>query len=157
MKKEQFLLSYRNSVLILVLIVAMFARMELPIYAIENEEIKQLEIERQQTLEMIEGLKSSINSVQEDIDDLTIEKNGIQSYIKSLDGQINILTNEILDFESKIEEKITYIEKTRILLEQAKIVCEQQYEAMKLRIRYMYENLVLVHSQCWELPLIIKE
>ena len=101
MKKEQFLLSYRNSMMILLLMVAMFTGMELPIYATENEEIKQLEIERQQTLEMIEGLKSSINSVQEDIDDLTIEKNGIQSYIKSLDGQINILTNEILDFERK--------------------------------------------------------
>ena len=140
MKKEKFLLSYRNSVLILLLMVAMFTGMELPIYASENEEIKQLEIERQQTLEMIEGLKSSINSVQEDIDDLTIEKNGIQSYIKSLDGQINILTNEILDFERKIEEKITCIEETKISLEQAKIDCEQQYEAMKLRIRYMYEN-----------------
>ena len=140
MKKEQFLLSYRNSMMILLLMVAMFTGMELPIYASENEEIKQLEIERQQTLEMIEGLKSSINSVQEDIDDLTIEKNGIQSYIKSLDGQINILTNEILDFERKIEEKIICIEETKISLEQAKIVCEQQYEAMKLRIRYMYEN-----------------
>ena len=140
MKKEQFLLSYRNSVMILLLMVAMFTGMELPIYASENEEIKQLEIERQQTLEMIEGLKSSINSVQEDIDDLTIEKNGIQSYIKSLDGQINILTNEILDFERKIEEKMICIEETKISLEQAKIVCEQQYEAMKLRIRYMYEN-----------------
>ena len=140
MKKEQFLLSYRNSVMILLLMVAMFTGMELPIYASENEEIKQLEIERQQTLEMIEGLKSSINSVQEDIDDLTIEKNGIQSYIKSLDGQINILTNEIFDFERKIEEKIICIEETKISLEQAKIVCEQQYEAMKLRIRYMYEN-----------------
>ena len=140
MKKEQFLLSYRNSVLTLLLMVVMFARMELPIYATENEEIEQLEIERQQTLEMIEGLKSSINSVQEDIADLTIEKNGIQSYIKSLDGQINTLTNEILDFERKIEEKIICIEETKISLEQAKIVCEQQYEAMKLRIRYMYEN-----------------
>ena len=140
MKKEQFLLSYRNSVMILLLMAAMFKGMELPIYASENEEMKQLEIERQQTLEMIEGLKSSINSMQEDIDDLTIEKNGIQSYIKSLDGQINILTNEILDFERKIEEKITCIEETKISLEQAKIVCEQQYEAMKLRIRYMYEN-----------------
>ena len=140
MKKEQFLLGYRNSVMSLLLMIVMLIGMELPIYASENEEIKQLKIERQQTLEMIEGLKSSINSVQEDIDDLTIEKNGIQSYIKSLDDQINILTNEILDFESKIEEKITSIEETKISLEQAKIDCEQQYEAMKLRIRYMYEN-----------------
>ena len=140
MKKERFLLKIRNFVMILFLIVPMFWGKVLPVYASENEEIKQLEIERQQALEMIEGLKSSISSVQENIDDLTIEKNDIQSYINSLDVQINMLTNEISDFESKIEEKTVSIEETKMSLEQAKKVCEQQYEAMKLRIRYMYEN-----------------
>ena len=140
MRKEKFLLKYRNYVMFFLLMVAMLTGMGLPIYASENEEIEQLEIEKQQALEMIEGLKTSISSVQEDIDDLTIEKNDIQSYIKSLDGQINILTNEITAFERKIEEKIVDIEETRISLEQAKEACEQQYKAMKLRIRYMYEN-----------------
>lgn len=140
MEKERFLLKYKKFIAIFPLIVAMVVKMELPIYAFENEEIEQLEKERQQALEMIEGLKTSINSVQKDIDNLTIEKNDIQGYIKSLDGQINILTNEIADFERKIEEKISDIEETRISLEQAKETCEQQYEAMKVRIRYMYEN-----------------
>ena len=53
---------------------------------------------------------------------------------------MNIVTNEISDFESEIEKKIVSIEETKKSLEQAKEVCEQQYEAMKLRIRYMYEN-----------------
>lgn len=140
MGKEQFLLKHKKFVIIVILIVAVVVGMRLPVYASENEKIEQLEMERQQALEMIEGLKSSISSVQKDIDNLTIEKNDIQSYIKSLDGQINILTNEIADFERKIEEKIADIEETRISLEQAKETCEQQYEAMKLRIRYMYEN-----------------
>lgn len=140
MRKEKFLLKYRNYVMFFLLMVAMLTGMGLPIYASENEEMKRLETERQQALEMIEGLKSSISSVQEDIEDLTIEKNDIQSYINSLDGQINTVTNEISDFESKIEEKIVSIEETKISLKQAKQVCEQQYEAMKIRIRYMYEN-----------------
>ena len=140
MEKERFLLKYKKFIAIFSLILAMVGKMEFPIYAFENEEIEQLEKERQQALEMIEGLKTSINSVQKDIDNLTIEKNDIQGYIKSLDGQINILTNEIADFERKIEEKISDIEETRISLEQAKETCEQQYEAMKVRIRYMYEN-----------------
>ena len=140
MEKEQILLKYRNFIVILLLVVSVSIAVRIPVYASENEEIEQLEMERQRALEMIEGLKSSISSVQKDIDNLTIEKNDIQSYIKSLDGQINILTNEIADFERKIEEKIADIEETRISLEQAKETCEQQYEAMKLRIRYMYEN-----------------
>lgn len=140
MEKEQILLKYRNFIVILLLVVSVYIAVRIPVYASENEEIGQLEMERQQALEMIEGLKSSISEVQEDIDNLTIEKNDIQGYIKSLDGQINILTNEITAFERKIEEKIVDIEETRISLEQAKEACEQQYEAMKLRIRYMYEN-----------------
>ena len=140
MEKEQFLLKYIKFVIIFPLIVIMIVGMRLSVYASVNEEIEQLEMERQQALEMIEGLKSSISEVQEDIDNLTIEKNDIQGYIKSLDGQINILTNEITAFERKIEEKIVDIEETRISLEQAKEACEQQYKAMKLRIRYMYEN-----------------
>lgn len=140
MEKEQILLKYRNFIVILLLVVSVSIAVRIPVYASENEEIEQLEMERQQALEMIEGLKSSISEVQEDIDNLTIEKNDIQGYIKSLDGQINILTNEITAFERKIEEKIVDIEETRISLEQAKEACEQQYKAMKLRIRYMYEN-----------------
>lgn len=140
MEKEQILLKYRNFIVILLLGVSVSIALRIPVYASENEEIEQLEMERQQALEMIEGLKNSISSVQKDIDNLKIEKNDIQSYIKSLDGQINILTNEIADFERKIEEKTADIEEARISLEQAKEVCEQQYEAMKLRIRYMYEN-----------------
>ena len=140
MEKEQILLKYRNFIVILLLVVSVSIAVRIPVYASENEEIEQLEMERQQALEMIEGLKNSISSVQKDIDNLKIEKNDIQSYIKSLDGQINILTNEIADFERKIEEKTADIEEARISLEQAKEVCEQQYETMKLRIRYMYEN-----------------
>lgn len=115
---EQILLKYRNFIVILLLVVSVSIAVRIPVYASENEEIEQLEMERQRALEMIEGLKSSISSVQKDIDNLTIEKNDIQSYIKSLDGQINILTNEIADFERKIEEKIADIEETRISLEQ---------------------------------------
>lgn len=140
MKKGYFLFKYGKYVVISFMIATMISGKGLPIYASETEEIKQLEAERQQALEMIEGLKSSISTVQKDIDNLTIEKKDIQSYINSLDAQMNIVTNEISDFESEIEKKIVSIEETKKSLEQAKEVCEQQYEAMKLRIRYMYEN-----------------
>ena len=140
MKKRYFLIIIESFVVILCLLGNIVCGKELPVYASETEEIKQLEAERQQALEMIEELKSSITSVQKDIEHLTIEKNNIQSYINSLDTQMSIVTNEISDFENEIEEKIASIKETKKSLEQAKEVCEQQYEAMKLRIRYMYEN-----------------
>ncbi|MBR5598311.1 MAG: peptidoglycan DD-metalloendopeptidase family protein [Lachnospiraceae bacterium] len=140
MKKRYFLIIIESIVVILCLLGNIVCGKELPVYASEVEELKQLEDERQQALEMIEELKASITSVQKDIEHLTIEKNSIQSYINSLDAQINIVTNEMSDFENEIEEKIVSIKETKKSLEHAKEVCDQQYEAMKLRIRYMYEN-----------------
>ena len=140
MKKRYFLIIIESFVIILCLLGNIVCGKELPVYASETEEIKQLEAERQQALEIIEELKSSITSVQKDIEHLTIEKNSIQSYINSLDAQMSIVTNEISNFENKIEEKIVSIKETKRSLEHAKEVCDQQYEAMKLRIRYMYEN-----------------
>ena len=105
-----------------------------------SEELEKLEDERQQTLEAIDSLKSSISSVQKDINNIKAEKNNIQSYIKQLDKKMTNLANEIADFEVKIEDKITDIEDTKLELEAAKAACEEQYDSMKKRIQFIYEN-----------------
>ena len=104
------------------------------------EELDRLEDERQQTLEAIDSLKNSISSVQKDINSLKAEKNNIQSYISQLDKKMNTLANQIADFEEQIEGKIKDIEDTKEELEKAKIACDEQYESMKLRIQFIYEN-----------------
>ena len=105
-----------------------------------SEELDRLEDERQQTLDAIDDLKSSINSVQQDINSLQAEKNTIQSYINQLDKKMSTLASEIAKFEKQIEEKITDIEETKEELEEAKIACDEQYESMKMRIQFIYEN-----------------
>ena len=105
-----------------------------------SEELDKLEEERQQTLDAIDDLKVSISSVQKDIDSLRAEKNSIQSYINQLDKKMNSLANEISVFEEKIQTKITDIEDTKKALEEAKIACEEQYDSMKMRIQFIYEN-----------------
>ena len=105
-----------------------------------SEELDKLEEERQQTLDAIDDLKVSISSVQKDIDSLKAEKNSIQSYINQLDKKMNSLANEISVFEEKIQTKITDIEDTKKALEEAKIACEEQYDSMKMRIQFIYEN-----------------
>ena len=111
-------------------------------YATENndKELTELENQRQETLEEINGLKSSINKVQKEIDSLKAEKNTIQSYINQLDKKMSNLSSEIASFEKKIEEKITDIEETKVELENAKVACEKQYDSMKKRIQLFYEN-----------------
>ena len=106
----------------------------------KQEELDRLEDERQQTLDAIDNLKDSINSVQKDINSLKSEKNNIQSYINQLDKKMNTLAKEIASFEEQIDGKINDIEETKEELEQAKIACDKQYESMKMRIQFIYEN-----------------
>ena len=105
-----------------------------------DELIQDLEDQRQETLDEINSLKNSINNAQKEIDDLKTEKNTIQNYINKLDKQISNLSSEIAAFEEKIEEKITDIEETKEALEEAKIACDEQYDSMKKRIQFIYEN-----------------
>ena len=53
---------------------------------------------------------------------------------------MSTLASEIAKFEKQIEEKITDIEETKEELEEAKIACDEQYESMKMRIQFIYEN-----------------
>lgn len=107
-----------------------------------QEELDRLEKERQDTLDAIDGLKDSISDTQKKIDSLTAEKTTIQSYINKLDKEISTLSGEIEAFEKKIEEKISDIESTKEELQEAEEQCDEQYEAMKKRIQFIYENPV---------------
>lgn len=110
------------------------------VQATESSTISELENKRQETIDEINGLKDSISDVQKEIEDLKSEKTGIQSYIDQLDSQMNNLTGEISKFEKKIAEKEADIEQTKEQLEEAKTACEEQYDSMKMRIQYFYEN-----------------
>lgn len=110
-------------------------------------ELDELEDQREETLKEIDSLKNSINSVKKEINELKTEKNTIQKYINQLDQKIGTLTNEISEFEDKIEKKKEDIEETKVQLEEAKVECEKQYDLMKKRIRFIYENPA---SSLWE-------
>lgn len=110
------------------------------VQATESSTISELENKRQETIDEINDLKDSISDVQKEIEDLKSEKTGIQNYIDQLDSQMNNLTSEISKFEKKIAEKEADIEQTKEQLEEAKTACEEQYDSMKKRIQYFYEN-----------------
>ena len=106
----------------------------------QSEQLEELENQRQETLEEINDLKNSISNVQGEINELKAEKNSIQSYINQLDNKIGVLSEEIHNFEEKIEGKKTDIEETKQELEDTRIACEKQYDSMKKRIQFIYEN-----------------
>lgn len=80
----------------------------------------------------------------EDLDDQVNELEGEQ---ESIDAEIQILSNQIAEImasisllEEEIEAKKAQIEQAKIDLEEAQKVERQQYEAMKVRVKAVYES-----------------
>lgn len=105
-----------------------------------EEEIDELEGKRQDALDEIQSLKSDIDSVEQRIQSLKEASSNLQAYIDQLDRQVNSISSQISEMEKKIEEKNQEIEAKKEELAQAEAQVDEQYEMMKKRICYMYEN-----------------
>ncbi len=103
-------------------------------------EASSLEDQKQEALDEIESLKSDIQSVEEQIEQMQQSKDDIQSYITQLDAQMADLEARLTELAEDIETKEGEIADTQVELEAAIETVNQQYEAMKLRIQYTYEN-----------------
>ena len=95
---------------------------------LEEEKKKQQEIQKE--------LKNTQAYLKE-LEDL---KGDTEAYIKELDVRLNELTDSIYNLEAGIELKKAEISAIMVEIENAKSDISAQYEAMKLRIQYMYEN-----------------
>lgn len=87
-----------------------------------------------------ESLQEDLEKAQETIDALKNEKGDIESYVKKLDSQLNELSANLEKTKAELEKKEASLEETRVSLEQAKAEEETQYQSMKIRIKYMYEQ-----------------
>lgn len=87
-----------------------------------------------------EEAENDINNAQEDLDDLNTERAELQTYLDQLNVELATASGELATIETLIAEKEASIEATRLKLEEAKEQEAQQYEAMKERIKFMYER-----------------
>lgn len=74
------------------------------------------------------------------IAEFTEEKENIEAYITELDLQMNDISLKIFDLKNEISDTEAELEVTRKNLDEAQERERQQYENMKRRIAYMYEN-----------------
>ncbi len=74
------------------------------------------------------------------IAEFTSEKENIETYIQELDLKLNDITLRIFELKQEIEKTEGELEQTRLDLIEAKEREQEQYETMKKRIAYMYEN-----------------
>ena len=99
------------------------------------------------TREEIDSAKSELSSLEDEkkktedtIAQLEALKNDTTAYVKSLDSSLAKISEELEQLSGQISSKEEEIRVTGEELREARIVEAEQYEAMKLRIRYMYEN-----------------
>ncbi|SDZ83820.1 Murein DD-endopeptidase MepM and murein hydrolase activator NlpD, contain LysM domain [Lachnospiraceae bacterium NK3A20] len=99
----------------------------------KKEEIENSKKEREkisETLTDVEAVKK----------DLEASKADMTAYVTQLDGQLTSIQGKITALESQITEKEGEITKTQAELEAAKERQAEQYQNMKTRIRFLYEN-----------------
>lgn len=116
------------------------------IKATDQNDINQAESNIEDTKHRIEELNNQRDQLKGDIQ-------SVQNYVNELDAALSSITGSLIDYQNKINEKQTQIDdkmnqisdKTTEIadaetnLANAQKSEREQYEAMKLRIQYMYE------------------
>lgn len=95
-----------------------------------------LEDEKKKQEQMQEELKDT-HALLKELEGL---KGDTEKYITKLDTRMNELADNIYDLEQSVSAQKLAIEETKVSITEAQKEIDAQYEAMKLRIQYMYEN-----------------
>lgn len=84
--------------------------------------------------------QEKINELDDQIDELTGERQGVQSDMDALEAELADIMASISLIEEEITDKQAEIAQTEADLEQAKQDEQDQYDAMLIRIKFMYEK-----------------
>lgn len=88
----------------------------------------------------IEDLQQQKEEAEADISELEEQKGEVEGEISSLNSQLSSVNNDLNQIEEQIKLKEEEINAVEEALEEAQEQAKEQYEAMKVRIQYMYEN-----------------
>ena len=87
-----------------------------------------------------EAAQAELAQQQSNMASLESKKQELESYLADLNAQYEDLTNSISELSIQAAEKEDKLNKVKKELKKAKKASADQYESMKLRIAYMYEN-----------------
>lgn len=85
-------------------------------------------------------LESKKADVEASIKELEKDKDNIIAYIEKLDKKLNTLNGEIEELKINIQDANDNLEQIKTDLANAEETAQNQYDTMKKRIKYMYEN-----------------
>lgn len=88
----------------------------------------------------IDELEKQKEDAQEKVGDLKEEENSLKGELAGLNQELSDVSAQINDLEVQIVDKKEEIQTTGRELKEAENIEARQYESMKLRIRFIYEN-----------------
>jgi len=111
------------------------------VYAsLTNDFIKESEASKAQAEQNKTALAAGLSNIQAMLSSLESAKGNLESYITELDSDLATINENEEKIKAQIAVKEQEIEVTKAALEEAEQIAEQQYNAMKKRIKYMYEK-----------------
>lgn len=87
-----------------------------------------------------EAAQEELAQQQSDMASLESKKQELESYLEELNAQYTDLTNSVSELGIQAAEKEEQLKTLNTQLEEAKATADKQYQDMKKRIVYMYEN-----------------
>ncbi len=128
-------------VLLLVIVISMGIKDSTVSYAeVTEESIKEKENQISNAKKERDSLKSAKTDLESLKKQLESSKSDLNKYISQIDSSLTDIQTKIDSLNTQISEKENQIEKTQAELEEAERIQQAQYEAMKKRIKFMYER-----------------
>lgn len=124
------------------LIAGILGKTAMPAYAGEltNSVIKEKEQEIDEAKKEKKQLQNSLSDVKKMKEELEKSKSDLATYVAELDANLTTIQAKINELNEMITVKEGEIAEKTTELEEAQRVQQEQYEAMKTRIKFMYER-----------------
>lgn len=98
-----------------------------------QQRLEEAQQQQQETQGELEDAKDNLSSLEG-------QRNHLQEELSELNDQLNAVRANLEQIEENLDQKEGEIEQTQALLTEARQTELEQYESMKERIRFMYEN-----------------
>lgn len=90
--------------------------------------------------EQIDDLQEQKEEAENQVNDISNQKEGLETNLGELNGQLSQIISSMNELETQITAKEEEIRQAETELAEAEAACQKQYDDMKLRIQFMYEN-----------------
>lgn len=103
-------------------------------------EMEEAERQRDEAQQQLQAAQDRLAETENSLAGLESTRNTYQGQMNSLNAEMQLVADNLAVIQAQMDLKQIEINETQVSLNAAIDLCEQQYESMKLRIRFMYEQ-----------------